>query len=91
MAMTINLLPEDNPRPAVAYITAQRLCVDATRERVVSCDSPDAAYLLAGAGTEVTAVDAARYGLPASATATATAKQISGPPEDKALKIPRKR
>ena len=46
-----------------AYITDTRLCLDETKEKVVDCESPEARFLLAAEGSEVSAADAERYGL----------------------------
>jgi hypothetical protein len=45
------------------FVTETRLCLDAARERIVDCNSPEAVYQLAAAGVEISAETVARYGL----------------------------
>lgn len=66
----------------------KRLYVNADRSKIVEEDSPEAAYLLVGAGGQVSDEDAKKYGLkepkPAAKAAEAESKQVDAPPENKA-------
>lgn len=66
------------------YITDRRLWLNADKSRVVEDGDPEAAFLLASKGKELDAATVERYGL---GVAKAQAKQVSGPPEDKSLKV----
>lgn len=68
------------------YITEERLYLDAERKRVVREGDPDAAYLLVGAGAEVTPALLDQVGLtPSDLPRRAERKQVASPPADKAV------
>lgn len=75
------------------YKSDKRLYVNADRSKVVSEDSPEAAYLLVSEGGEIPEEEAKRYGLvKSSKMATAEesgTKARSAPPENKARSAPR--
>ena len=69
----------------------KRLYVNADRSKIVEEDSPEAAYLLVGAGGQVSDEDAKKYGLKASRSAEnkkaddePESKQVAEPPQNKA-------
>lgn len=86
MALTVKYLRDDAWPPAVAFVTPIALCLDETKARVVPCDSTEARYQLAGAGCEVSVVDAQRYGLksPGAAEKALAARPKTRPPRTKA-------
>ena len=45
------------------YQATERICLNADKSAIVPCGSPAATFVLAGVGTEISAEDAARYGL----------------------------
>lgn len=61
------------------WTSDRRIYVDAMRTRVVPEDSPEAAYLLVGAGGQIPEDEARRYGLIGD-------KAVEGPPETRALR-----
>ena len=65
-------------------ISDKRLYLTADRSRVVDENSPDAAYLLVGAGCELNDAVARQYGL----LDKFEAKAIEAPPENKAILFP---
>lgn len=75
--------------------------VNADRSRIVERDDPDAAYLLAAEGDDISTEDARKYRLgryadpePTVAKAddqSAEAKMVDGPAENKAQKAPAKK
>lgn len=66
------------------YKTEKRLYVNADRSKIVEEDSEEAAFLLAGAGHELSDEDATRYGLTeAKAKAPAENKAKTAAPANK--------
>lgn len=68
----------------MTYTSDKRLYLNADRSKVVEEGSPDAAYLLAGEGGEVSDEEAKRYGLKAPTKAQAAAADAEEEPENKA-------
>jgi hypothetical protein len=64
-------------------ISNKRLYLTADRSRVVEEESPDAAYLLVGAGCELPDAVARQYGL--LDESVVIEKAIEAPPENKAI------
>lgn len=70
------------------YVATERLYLTADRDRVVREGDPEAAFLLAGVGGELSAETAERYGL--KQASAPTDKAVSAPRADKSgLKIDR--
>lgn len=47
----------------MAFIAGNTICLNADKSTVVPCNSPEAAFILAGPGSEISAEDVGRYGL----------------------------
>ena len=65
-------------------ISEKRLYLTSDRSRVVDENSPDAAFLLVGAGCELNDAVARQYGL----VDAPEAKAIEAPPANKAIQFP---
>lgn len=77
--MALEITRRDEAAP---YVATERLCLDEAREKVVPCESEAARWLLAGEGAEVSAEDAARYGLKQRGPAASIEKaDADTPPE----------
>lgn len=86
----ITIQPEEIPVRA-----DRRIYTNADKSKVVEESSPDAAILLAAEGDDVPDADARRLGLmdkpKAKPAAEPESKAVSGPPENKAQKVPDKK
>lgn len=54
---------EEEQRAATSFTLTERTCLNADKSAVVSCNSPEAAFTLGGAGSLIPMADAERYGL----------------------------
>lgn len=69
------------------YTSDKRLCLDASGEKVVDCDSAEAAELLVGEGGQLPMAKARKYGLVQDeADVKADVKAQDAPPANKAKK-----
>lgn len=78
------------------YTSDERLCLDSAKEKIVDCDSAEAAFLLVAEGGQITEDDARKYGLmgkpaqaeaaPAEPESKGEEKAVKAAPEDKAVK-----
>jgi hypothetical protein len=64
------------------YQSDKRLCLDSAREKIVDCDSSDAAFLLVAEGGEIPDEEARKYGL----VGGIESKAVAEPPANKAVK-----
>lgn len=65
------------------YTATERLFLTADRERVVSADDPEAAFLLANEGTEIPAEEVERLGLAGRKAAAKTEDKQADTPANK--------
>lgn len=68
------------------YTATERLFLTADRERVVTADDPDAAFLLANEGTEIPAAEVERLGLAGRKSKTAAEDKQADAPANKSAR-----
>lgn len=84
----LTILTYREQRAMPMWTSNRRICVDATRTRVVPEDSPEAAFLLVGVGGQIPEEEARRYGLIGGKATEEPpeTKAVEGPPEARAVK-----